>query len=215
MVKRINPFSVITIGLVLVTLLAVFVALSGSVSSSGYKNFPEIYNTSGDLDRDGIPEEYTLANYSLAISEGKNELWRTPPEWQVDRIILGDVDNDGSLNLVMTLWKTGSFGSIRPFWKNGEDQSYKNHLFVYKLHNDQFKPVWCSSDLDSPILDLSIEDTDGDSLQELRIREGRYQKEKDGRYRTDSNSPGRFSVWKWEEWGFRLQANPSQISFPN
>lgn len=76
--------------------------------------------------------------------------------------------------LVFSLWKKGSFGKIRPFWHTGDNDSYKNHLFVYKLEEDIFKPVWCSSDLDRPILSIDILDINDDGLYELVVNEGQY-----------------------------------------
>ncbi|HBV85333.1 MAG TPA: hypothetical protein DEF42_01390 [Desulfosporosinus sp.] len=67
----------------------------------------------------------------------------------------------------------GSFGSVKPFWLTGEDADYKNHLFVCQLKNKAMKQVWCSSDLDCPILSLTIRDWDGDGLAVGRI--GIYQ----------------------------------------
>ena len=103
------------------------------------------------------------------------------------------------------LWKTGSFGSVKPFWHSGEDDSYKNHLFVYKLEDETFQPVWCSSDLDRPIISFEIDDIDNDGLNELVVKEGAYREISKGRYALDTRVPFQVSVWKWEEWGFRFQ----------
>lgn len=160
---------------------------------------------SGDLDGDGKAEEYTLTNNVLSVREEGLALWRSPKGWHIDGFSLGDADNDGKANLVVSLWKKGSFGEIKPFWHEGEDVSYKNHLFVYKLEGDTFRPVWCSSDLYRPILSFDIKDDDGDGLNELVVSEGRYKKVTGERYTADPDAKPRITVWQWEEWGFIKQ----------
>lgn len=162
---------------------------------------------SGDLDGDGKTEEYTLEDNVLSVKEGKFTLWQSPQEWQVESFSLADADNDGTINLVMSLWKKGSFGESKPFWHDGEDVSYKNHLFVYKLEGDTFHPVWCSSDLYRPILSFDIKDADEDGLNELVVEEGQYKKVSGQRYTTDPNADPRTTVWMWDEWGFRLKSH--------
>ncbi|PKM79612.1 MAG: hypothetical protein CVU89_17350 [Firmicutes bacterium HGW-Firmicutes-14] len=157
----------------------------------------------GDLDGDGMTEEYILADHRLTVREGDKYLWQSPGDWRIDNFALGDVDNDGTVNLVMTLWKTGSFGSVKPFWQTAEDTSYKNHLFVYRLKNKAMKQVWCSSDLDRPIVSFTIRDVDGDG-QSLVVEEGKYRKISGERYALDKKAPVRTTVWRWDEWGFRL-----------
>ncbi len=130
----------------------------------------------GDLDSDGIREEYILDRQTLTVREGAELLWQSPKDWSVDNFDLGDADNDGTVNLVITLWKTGNFGTVRPFWDTGADASYKNHLFVFKMQNNTFKPVWCSSNLDRPIVSFAIRDVNGDGLEELVVEEGSIEK---------------------------------------
>lgn len=158
----------------------------------------------GDLDGDGITEEYSLVDHCLTVREGEEELWQSPRDWRVDYFVLGDVNNDGMINMVMTLWKKGSFGSVKPFWLTGEDADYKNHLFVYRLKNKTMKQVWCSSDLDRPIVSLTIRDWDGDGLNELVVEEGQYRKIDGEHYTLDTNAQVRTTVWRWDEWGLSL-----------
>lgn len=160
---------------------------------------------SGDLDGDGKAEEYSLEAHVLSVNEGSQILWKTPESWHVDGFSLGDIDNDGTVNLVFSLWKTGSFGRSKPFWHDGEDVSYKNHLFVYKLEGGAFKPVWCSSDLYRPILSFEVKDADGDGLNDLVALEGFYKKVSGERYTTDPEAKARTTVWQWDEWGFMRQ----------
>lgn len=156
----------------------------------------------GDLDGDGVMEEYCLTEETIIVKKDDQELWKSPDDWQVQAFTLGDVNNDGHTELVFSLWKKGSFGKIRPFWHTGNDDSYKNHLFVYKLEGNIFKPVWCSSDLDRPILSIDILDINGDGLNELVVDEGQYCKVSESRYSLDPYGAVQTNVWKWNQWGF-------------
>lgn len=169
----------------------------------------------GDLDGDGLLETYSLIDDQILVTEVMNpseaatrdtviELWSSPREYRIDTFALGDIDNDGTTNLVMSLWKRGSFGAMTPFWHTDKDDSYKNHLFIYKLEDDTFKQVWCSSDLDCPILSFTIEDADGNGLNELLVTEGGYKKLWGSTYAVDPHSPLDTSLRYWDEWGFRL-----------
>lgn len=150
-----------------------------------------------------MPEEYLLADHRLTVKEGEGLIWQSDQEWAVDHFAIGDPDNDGTDNLIISLWKKGSFGAIRPFWMTGEDNSYKNHLFLLKFANKTFQAVWCSSDLDCPIASFDVGDADGDGLFELVVQEGRYRETNGDRYALDPDIPVRTTVWRWEEWGFR------------
>lgn len=189
---------------VLILLLLAVLLLSGT----GYSN--SLIRAAGDLDGDGTAEEYSLMDNTLSVSEGEQDIWKSSPDYHVDRFALEDVDNDGTVNLVISLWKKGSFGEIRPFWHTGEDADYKNHLFVYRLQENTFKPVWCSSELDRPILSFAIRDSNGDGLNELVVEEGQYKKVSGALYAPDPDGLVRTTVWQWEEWGFRLSESPSE-----
>lgn len=156
----------------------------------------------GDLNGDGVAEHYLLAGGRLTVCAGDAVLWESPRAWRVDGFALGDVTRDGTPDLVMSLWKRGSFGPVKPFWEAGADRSYKNHLFVYRLTDDILHPVWCSSDLDYPIVSFEIRDLDGDGLQELVVEEGEYLRIIGERYALDGKAPVRTTVLQWDGWGF-------------
>ena len=186
---------------VIFAILAVF----GSFPVTGGSGFQVL--AGGDLDGDGITEEYSLVDHCLTVREGEQELWRSPRDWRIDNVALGDADNDGTINMVITLWKKGSYGSVKPFWLTSEDATYKNHLFVYRLKNKAMQQVWCSSNLDRPIISLTIRDCDSDSLNELVVEEGQYRKIDREHYTLDTNALVRTTVWRWDEWGYMKLAD--------
>lgn len=183
--------------LLCIAVLIILVSLPGTGGSASW-------TVTGDLDGDSNVERYLLDGHRLTVYEGDTLLWQSPREWRVDGFALGDVNHDGNVNLVMSLWKQGSFGPVKPFCENGPDRSYKNHLFVYRLTGDALQPVWCSSDLDHPIVSFEIRDVAGDGLNRMVVKEGSYRRIAGERYALDGKASTHTTVWKWDGWGFSL-----------
>lgn len=145
-----------------------------------------------DLNQDGINEDYSLQDGAMKVASGLQTIWQSPGEWWVDNFFLGDSNNDGVSELNLLVWKSGSFGAHKPFWVTQDDQSVKNHLFIFKLAGSSFKPVWQSSNLDRPNYETVLEDLDGDGSNELVVTEGSYVNPKEREV----------NIWKWNGWGF-------------
>jgi len=146
----------------------------------------------GDLNGDGIREEYTLHSGRLRVATAGGIVWQTPPEWLVTECLLGDATGDGIPDLLLSVWKVGSFGPHKPFWVSGEDATYRNHLFIFKLTGDAVKAAWQSSDLARPNHAVFLSDLDRDGRNELIALEGSY----------DDPKAARTTVWRWNGWGF-------------
>lgn len=145
-----------------------------------------------DLDQDGKNEDYSLQDGKLKVATGSQIIWQSPDDWWVDDFFLGDSNNDSVPELNLLVWKSGSFGPHKPFWLTREDMSIKNHLFIFKLVEGSFKPVWQSSNLDRPNYEAGLEDLDGDGKNELVVTEGNY----------DDPKVRKAGIWKWNGWGF-------------
>jgi poly-gamma-glutamate capsule biosynthesis protein CapA/YwtB (metallophosphatase superfamily) len=167
---------------------------------------PDSQITTADLDNDNLLEIYSLNQGRLVVTENSQILWQSPVEWWIDSFVLADANHDGSLNLNLSLWKAGDFGSSQPFWIKENDPSVKNHFFVLNLVNNQIKIVWGSSNLDQPNCEFRFADLDNDGQEELIVLEGEY---------TDNfQCQGKYlAVWKWQEWGFFNQWRSSQGNF--
>lgn len=151
---------------------------------------------SHDLDGDGTEEKIELKYQRMDISKSGRVIWTSPKEWSVAASAVGDSDNDGSVEINLSVWKTGSYGKFKPFWMEGEDVSRKNHLFVLRLQPDgRMKYAWQSSNLDKPICGLEVRDFEGDGKNEILVYEGAYGQ-------SDACSSKRQSVWRWRMWNF-------------
>lgn len=152
-------------------------------------------NEHADSDGDGISEKYDLGDGRLTVWEDSRVLWQSDENWWVEDFFLADSDNDGKMNLNLSVWKSGDFGKYKPFWVKENNPSVKNHFFVFILSNNNMKPVWQSSNLSAPNCRIMFSDLDGDGKNDLIALEGDYAQSPDckGEY---------ISVWKWNEWGF-------------
>ncbi len=146
-----------------------------------------------DLDSDGNLENLILKNGHLTISKGSEIIWGSPRDWWIDSFFVGDATNNGQPELCLSVWKEGSYGPYKPFWVEEDDTNVKNHLFIYRLENNELKPVWHSSNLDCPIVDAALMDLDGNGDNELIVRESSY---------TDTKWQ-ELGLWKWDGWGFK------------
>ncbi len=162
-----------------------------------FLNKPEQYATY-DLNHDGIMEIYHLTRGKLTVTQPDGIDWSSPPEWNVQSFALDDATGDGNPELIMVLWKRGSFDRHKPLWYKQEGNNYSCHLFVYQLIENTLMPRWCSSALDRPIKSFTVEkDPSGHTF--LAIEEGFYSSYCAGRPIILGKE---YSNWTWKQWGF-------------
>lgn len=168
-----------------------------------YRSAPsESLLITGDSDGDGQMETYELADNQVTVQTGNAVIWESYPAWKVTGLVVADADNDGQAEMLLVLWKEGSFGTSKPMWMEEEDKLYSNHLFMYRLVAGRMKAVWCSSAIEYPILQLTVSDYDGNGLQELLVTEGHAA---GPLYSIRQLFYENQSVWRWQEWGFALK----------
>lgn len=153
-----------------------------------------------DLDNNFILETYKLEKGQLTILENEELVWQSPADWWVDDFVLADSNNDGSLNINLSLWKPGNFGTSQPFWIKENDLSVKNHFFVLSYIDGQVKQVWGSSNLAVPNCAFKIIDIDKDGKNDLLVIEGQYIEGR--RFKKMDCSSNYLAIWKWDVWGF-------------
>ncbi|MBM4177554.1 CapA family protein, partial [Candidatus Gribaldobacteria bacterium] len=161
-----------------------------------------------DLDNNSVSENYVLENGKLTITENEKMIWQSPSDWWIDNFALADSNNDGVVDINLSLWKSGSFGTSKPFWVKENDMSVKNHFFVLDFSGGAIKQVWGSSNLAEPNCEFKIADVDNNGENDLVVVEGDYsQKPKcTGNY---------VAVWKWNGWGFSNEWRSEKGNFAN
>lgn len=110
-----------------------------------------------DLDGDGTAETLTLEGRSFTARRGEALLFETPEEWQTADLLHADIDRDGTEEVLLLVWKQGSYGDYRPFWVEENDSDLSEHIFIYKCDPDRLRPVWMSSALDLPVRDWTAD----------------------------------------------------------
>lgn len=164
--------------------------------------------SSADIDGDLVIEKFSLKNGCLTISKKSKTIWKSPNDWQIDSYFIADSDNDGTLNINLSLWKPGNFGTSKPFWIEKNDMSVKNHFFVYTLVNNEMQMNWGSSNLAKPNCEFQLTDIDNDGKNDLIVIEGEYQ--------NNTSCSGEYiAVWKWGHWGFVNEWRSEKGSYKN
>ena len=181
----------------------------GAIYNDNYKNGVIISKQEwADLDNDLVPENHDLENGRLTITENEKMIWQSPNDWWIDNFILADSNNDGILDINLSLWKSGSFGTSKPFWVKENDMSVKNHFFILDFSGGSIKEVWGSSNLAEPNCEFKIADVDNDKKNDLIVIEGDYSQKPEcsGNY---------VAVWKWNDWGFSNEWRSEKGNFSN
>lgn len=118
---------------------------------------------------------------------GNGFAYTAPEEWLVADAIVFDVDRDGADEVLLHVWKPGSFGQYQPFWREPDDKSvYSEHLFLFEWDPDnteRLSPKWMSSAM--PISALSLEIAEH-SVIVIRSPENKITR------------------WQWQSWGLIL-----------
>lgn len=161
-----------------------------------------------NLNFNSVPEIYKLDEGVLTISENEKLIWQSPDDWWIDSFVLADADNDGEMNINLSLWKMGSFGSSKPFWLEENDMSIKNHFFVLRHADNRVLQVWSSSNLTNPNCEFIIKDLNNDGQNDLVVIEGEYLE--------DLQCIGKYiAVWSWNGWGFSNYWRSEKANYTN
>ncbi|HNZ83658.1 MAG TPA: CapA family protein [Candidatus Pacearchaeota archaeon] len=148
-----------------------------------------------------------LSNGILKIFVKDSLIYKSDSKWYVDDFKFADIDNDGILELNISVWKAGSFGKSKPFWEK-DDPSVKNHFFVLKIAKRRVLPLWQSSNLEKPNCEFDFADIDNDGLKELIVLEGEYSDD-------FSCHAKRYAVLDWNDWGFEKSYQSQDGNYNN
>lgn len=133
-----------------------------------------------DINDDGIVEECVLKNRKFTIFHNGETIWKSKEEWKVENYLLGDINDDGYMDILLLCWKRGSFGEHRPFWVEKDDTSYSQHIFIFSVTEKGIGSIWMSSEL----------------KPELK----KWEMHEDGTM-TFVSKDGESMLWGWEGWG--------------
>jgi poly-gamma-glutamate capsule biosynthesis protein CapA/YwtB (metallophosphatase superfamily) len=142
-----------------------------------------------DLTGDGEPEKIMRQAGSVIVFQDGIEVWRTPQNWQVVDLALGDPDGDGRQEMLIAFWKVDALGMVR------------SHPFIVGYRGGNYHETWGGSGVSDPILEVELADVDLDGNQELLILEQR------------ANNLQSVTVWDWHGWGFSLKWRSSEGAY--
>ena len=169
----------------MVALLAIaFVCWAGARLQDGPPGWVEWQNSEVEMDDDQASKWMVLEQKRVRlIDEDGAVLAQTPDSWLVQEMSVADIDGDDKKELVLLVWKRGSFGAKHPFWVRDEDDSWSQHIFVLRPVEvaGEFDRVWMSSALGNEVAAAEI---NSDSELVLTDREGNK------------------TCWYWDSWGF-------------
>lgn len=113
------------------------------------------------------------------------------PGWRVRDFLIGDLDRDGTDELLLLVWRRGHYGPSHPFWVDQNDYAYSQHIFIYEQKDSGAEPVWMSSALSPRVRCWSM------------TEEGRLH---------ILTPAGEDTLWGWNSWGLeRLDGSPRPL----
>jgi hypothetical protein len=143
-----------------------------------------------DLTGDGVTERVQLLGERVTIYQDGAEMWRSPSEWQVVDLALGDPNDDGRSEVLLAFWKRDDVGVLC------------SHPFIVGYRGGYYRELWGGSAVDIPIHEVELADVDGDGAQELIVLE----EAGDGAERA-------IAVWRWNQWWFNIVWRSSEGAY--
>jgi hypothetical protein len=143
---------------------------------------PRFYAGQIDLTGDGLPETVRREGERVVVYEGETAVWRTPDDWRVVDVALGDPNDDGRYEIMLALWRFDEAGYER------------SQPYIVGHRGGEYVLLWGGRPVVDPILELALADVDGDGVEELIV----ITESADG-------SGRRVGVWQWQGWTFSLQ----------
>lgn len=174
-----------------ISIILYFVMCGGVLTRQQVKmrQLPKWVTLSKKLETVQIQQE----TISVSLKEGVLKLYseqfdyESDSTWIVADCIFLDVDHDEEMEVLLHVWKQGSFGEYQPFWRKQDNRTlYSEHLFLYewdKERADRLDPKWMSSAM--PVYGKSVSaEANGDILI--------------------CSPDGSETLWRWEDWGLIL-----------
>ncbi len=139
-----------------------------------------------DLRGNGVPLTATLSrDGQIHLYDAGQIVWENEsPAWRFSRMVAGDPNDDGRVEVVMLLWQPDASGQLR------------SQPYILGWRGGRYQIIWGGSPTPIPIQDMALGDLEGDGRTELIVLEGGNQ----------PGDPGEsVSVWRWHGWGFQRE----------
>ena len=144
-------------------------------------------SNAGGSAQDGVGAGDAAGKAAGGNSGGAGEvLWETQADWFVQDMLVKDIDRDGADELILLVWKHGSYGDRMPFWEEKNDKELHQHIFIYKYDpkkENKVRPLWMSSQILYEIESIS---SGKDSFLDVTDHEGTTR------------------TWIWQDFGLKL-----------
>jgi poly-gamma-glutamate synthesis protein (capsule biosynthesis protein) len=135
-----------------------------------------------DLTGDGVAETVRLEGEAVVVYAGDTAVWRSPADWRVLDVALGDPNDDGRYEMMLAIWRADGGGYER------------SQPYMVGYRGVRYDLLWGGRPVGDPIQELALGDVDGDGIEELIVIE-----------ELADGSAQAISVWQWEGWTFGLQ----------
>ena len=160
-------------------------SLSGSEKSC-IPGWVTLQHIQEDLTIQGEAVSFRLERGALSVYSADELRFQPPGDWIVADVFAADIDRDDEYEVLLHVWKPGSFGEFEPFWREKEDKTvYSEHLFLYEWDTeraDRLDPKWMSSAM--PVEGRRVFVSDDGAVHVV--------------------SSDAETVWIWEGWGLKL-----------
>jgi hypothetical protein len=178
------------------------VLVTRAMPPHGYR---AVTSSVADMNADGVPEILSLAGGRAALRTGSAAQWASPPGWDVRQARLSDLNQDGTPEAALLIWREFAPWPIDAYIPSpGRIASFHDsaglscHLVLIGWRRGRFQEVWAGSALARPLVSFEPVDLDGDGDEELAVLESEYG-DRAGRAVT-------VAVWEWNGFGFDLNA---------
>jgi hypothetical protein len=199
-IRRSNTGAKSTLLLIALGLLLLIIFLSvyllDFLKENGYliPDYASFTNKEGSYLIDDENISICLKHKKLTIEDNDSGdvLYESPKEWKISDYFYFDADNDEENEVMLVVWKKGSYGEHRPFWDDSPDNDWTIHLFIYDWDSeraDRLDPRWMSSEIGRRVTAVSVDE--------------------ENRIHLIDDSGGE-TVWKWYTWGLVLEEENQQ-----
>lgn len=137
------------------------------------------------LNTENVRYRLSKGHFRICSEEG-SIIWESDPDWKVSDCIIGDIDGDPEEEILLLVWKRGSYGDFKPFWVEEDEETLSEHIFIYdwnQAKETRMQPIWMSSKMGIEAADWRL---DEDRILHLILPDG-----------TETG-------WFWYSWGLVL-----------